>query len=402
MKMSRSLARITPGLLLAALAGCGGGGGGGDGVVPLAYSGNTNQAAVTTGNAAKLTANVMGDNDAAAIIGPLSVAPSGPVQTPSIGFADVARSLHRAFRDTLSHAQRASAAQPLKSAAIPINDTFACDGNIGSVRITGTLNDNGTGTVNVAYIGCNLNGLILDGPATMRIDVFDLGFLLPTDFTVSFPRITLRGAGISSDVGGSLRAQLNIGANTETTTLNVVSLDNNTGDMTKSENLVLVAVHVNILSPTSFTATITGRSFDGVHGFVDVTTPTQLAFGSTNQLFPDSGQLLLTGVPEGAGNRTILVTAQSSTMTQLELDTNGDGTPDNTALLKWTDLTGPIGADLADADADTMHNSWESAYCPGCASPTMDVAPLANNDGDIRNNLQEYQAGTDPNDPLSF
>jgi hypothetical protein len=150
-----------------------------------------------------------------------------------------------------------------------------------------------------------------------------------------------------------------------------------------------------VLFPSSFTETVNGRSYDGVHGFVDVTTPTQLSFGSINQLFPDSGELLLTGAPEGAGNRTIRVTVQSPLMARLQLDLTGDGAPDNTAFLKWTELTGPVGADLGDDDGDTMHNSWETQ---NALDPNVNDA-AGDNDGDMINNVTEYQNGTDPNAP---
>jgi hypothetical protein len=383
--MTRSVARITPGIFLLALAGCGGGDGDGD-VVPLSYSGNTNAAVISTTNAARLTGNVIGGNDAGAILGPLSVAPSGPVQMPSIGFADVAHGLNRAFREALAHLERGSDGQPLKAGAT-INQMVPCD--MGSVQLTGMIDDfTGTGTLNLDYRACTLSGLTLSGPATARIDAFDIANEVPTDFTVSFPRMLLRGAGLNADVGGSLRTQLDIPNNVETLTLKSVSLNNNTGNMTM-DNLVLLAFHANVLFPSSYSENITGRSYDGVHGYVDVTTPTVLIFNTASQLFPDSGQVLLTG----AGNRTILVGAQSSTMTQLQLDTNGDGPIDNTAFLKWTELTDPtIGGDLGDVDADTMHNGWETA---NGLNPNLDDAG-DDNDGDLVNNVAEYQAGTDP------
>ena len=51
-------------------------------------------------------------------------------------------------------------------------------------------------------------------------------------------------------------------ANRETITENVVALYNNTGRMTKSENIVYVNQYDNINNPTSFTETMTGRLFD--------------------------------------------------------------------------------------------------------------------------------------------
>jgi hypothetical protein len=119
-------------------------------------------------------------------------------------------------------------------------------------------------------------------------------------------------------------------------------------------------------------------------------------------MFPDNGQMVLTGIPSGAGNRKIRVTALAvppaalpATLAGLELDLDGDGNYEINATLKWTDLSGAAGSDLADTDGDGMHNSWESAN-PPMAPNLNDAAP--DYDVDTFTNLQEYEAGTDPND----
>ncbi len=239
----------------------------------------------------------------------------------------------------------------------------------------------------VSFNDCLLDGTTLNGSATLRVDVFDLGALEPTDFTISFSRLMLRGSGLSIDAGGSLRAQLDLGSNTETITASFVSLDNNTGEMSKAENLEIVNVYNNIFAPTFFTASISGRVFDQVHGYVDVTTVQPLVFGTLSQLFPDSGQMLLTG----AGS-SIRVTALSATLATLALDLDGNGVPENTATLKWTDLSSPVGADLGDTDGDLMHNSWETVN--GLDKLVDDAA--GDKDGDFVSNINEYLAGTDP------
>jgi hypothetical protein len=223
----------------------------------------------------------------------------------------------------------------------------------------------------------------------MRIDVF------LTDFTMSFARLTLRGTGLSIDAGGSMHYQ-EMG-NTATMTLNLDEINNNTGKMRKSANLVIVNVFNDIFNPTSFTQTLTGQVFHSDYGFVTVATSAPFVFGTLAQLFPDSGEMLLTG----GANRTIRVTAVSSALVQLQLDTNGDGTVDNTARLKWTELTTPIGADLGDRDLpmpDGIHNSWETFYV---LNPDDATDATADNDGDTFNNLAEYMAGTNPIDAAS-
>jgi uncharacterized repeat protein (TIGR01451 family) len=400
MSMSRYLSRTTAGFLPAALlllAACGGGGGGGGGGTssPVVYGGNTSAAVVTSTNASKLTENVIGSGDTAGIIGGVSNESGDAAKNQGSGLFDLARRLNRSLHDTVVRAGQANSAQRLVTGVIPVEQTDPCDSGSGSVRTFGTLNDNGTGTLQVSFNSCLIDGVTLSGPATLRVDAAQVTFsVVPTDFTLSFSRLMLRGSGLSIDAGGSVRTLLGNGNNTETITEDLVSLNNNTGKMTRSENLVFVNVYDNIFFPSSFTMTVTGRVLDQDHGFVDIATNAPLFFGTFNQLFPDSGQMLLTG----DANRTIRVTALNSTLVQLQLDTNGDGTVDNTAGMKWTDLNGPVGADLGDTDNDGMHNSWEAANVLDPANP---ADAFLDKDNDGASNLAEYEASTDVSNPGS-
>ena len=376
---------------------CGGGGGGGDGsgsggsLPSLVFVGNTNPAAITAGNAAKLTANITGSGDPTQIITGVSITSSSTAQNRNNGLTDLTRQLNRGFRETLLQPSRANSGQQVTIAAIPVDDTEFCDS--GSVRTFGTLNDNGTGTLTAIY-DCLIGNETLRGQATLRVDVFDLGNMIPTDFTVIFSRLALSGPGVDVALSGSLRSQVNIGTNTEMITENIVTLDNNTGEMSKAENLVFVDVYDNIFFPSSYTETLTGRVFDSVHGFVDITTIIPFVFSSIFQVFPDSGQMLLMG----AGNASIRITALSATLVKLELDLDGDSVFENVATLKWAELSGPVGSDLADNDSDGMHNSWEVANGLNPDDPT-DAA--LDSDGDGANNFNEYKSGSNPNNASS-
>jgi hypothetical protein len=327
-----------PALLL--LVSCGGGGGGGSGggtsSDPVAYAGNSSPAVITTTNASTLTANVIGGGDTATTIlgvSGASIEGGDATQERSSGVIDLARRLNHGLRDTLlrlNDAQRVAA-------AVQIDDTEPCDNGVGSVRRSGTLSDATlTGTLMVSFNGCLTDGVTLNGSATLRVDEFSFAFPqgIPSDSTLSFARLTIMGAGISLDAGGSLRLQLNFGTNTETVTANLVALDNSTGQMTRSENLVLVDVYDNIFSPSSYTETMTGRVFDSAHGFVDVGTTEPLAFTTLSQ-FPNLGQLVLTGF----GNRSIRVTATSATQVKLELDLDGDANYELWTTILWTQVS---------------------------------------------------------------
>jgi hypothetical protein len=269
-----------------------------------------------------------------------------------------------------------------------VDETEACQ-NGGTVRTFGDLSPGGTGTVNLTYSNCTVDGESLTGSATMRIDSVKITPpVIPLDFTISFSRLALRGTS-NVDMTGSLRVLVNLGAQSETITENVVTLYTTTGRMTRSENLVFIDAYNDLLSPSSYSESINGRLYDSVHGFVDIITVTALVFPTLSQPFPNSGHLLLTG----AANARIHAMGNSATLLVLALDLDNNGALETQARLNWADLAGAVGANLADTDGDTMHDSWESAFG---LNPNLDDRTL-DPDSDGFDNLAEYQAGTRPN-----
>jgi uncharacterized repeat protein (TIGR01451 family) len=386
-----SLLRCATGLSFCAmvlLGGCGGGGGdggGGGGGTPVSYSGNTSAAVVSTTNASALTVNVVGGDTGTGVLGAASV--SGSVEAAE-GRLEIARRLSRAARGTV----QLPAPDAKVATAFQVDETVPCDNGVGTSRTFGTIDDvTFTGTLTIVYSNCLFGSDTLDGPATLRVDGFDGVFL--TDTTVSYTRIAIRGPGLSIDATGSLRTQLNVGANMETVTENLVTLNNLNGRTTKSENLVFTYTYDNLVAPSSFTALISGRIYHSVHGYVDVTTNAPLDFDSLSQLFPGSGQFTLIG----AAGSAVRAIALSATLTRLELDLDGNTVFDIAATLGWADLSGPIGADLADNDGDGMHNGWESAN--GLDPEIDDSASDFDMDGSPA--IEEYFAGSRANDPGS-
>jgi hypothetical protein len=385
---------IALGLLSILATGGGGGGGGGGTVGGLTYVGNTDPTVITATNASTLVASVLGSTALTGFTGTANN--SGATSTRTLGITDLAQRLNEDFHRVLAQTRTTLSVQRFEPAAMPIDVTEDCDNiNFGTIRIFGALADNGTGTLTIVFNNCQLGGETLDGTGTFRIDVFDLLIDIPTDFTISLSLMTFRSPslGIDINISGSLRSQINIGSNTETITLNpLIGQDNSTGEMIKAEPLVVVNVYDNILFPTAITSeTITGRLFDSADGFVDITTTQPLELATLMQAFPNAGQVKLTG----AMNASVTITVLSVTLVRLEVDLDGDGGTDLTAIMKWTELGGPVGADLNDDDGDTMHNSWETENGLDKSDATDAVGDP---DTDTFTNLQEYQAGSDPND----
>ncbi len=380
-RFAHRVCRWTSPLAFLILAACGGGGGGGDdGVVPVTYTGNANSAVISTTNAGQLLGNILGSQETATII--LGSDGGGATgQSPPA----------TAMRPALQHAMRATAlrasADRVTAQALVIDQTEPCDNNVGTTHTTGTLSDTDfTGTLTLTFSGCLVGTDTLDGTATLRVDAFGPGLGVPIDSTLSFARLTIRGPAASVDASGSLR--LLYTANTETLTLNLVTRDNIAARESKAENLVFIS---SVGSGSVFASvSVSGRVFDQVHGYVDVTTPIPLVFYTPSQAFADGGQIVLTG----ASNHRVRATALSSTVVRLELDLTGSGYPiGKAAIVDWTQLSGPAGADLGDDDHDGLHNSWETVNGFDPASAT-DAA--VDSDGDGTSNIREYYVGANP------
>ena len=373
------------------VASCGGGGGGGGGSLPpLNYSGNTNAAVLSATNASQFVSGIFGSSETAEAIVTASATEQAAAPAFDAGQVGYGRRLTGGARELLQQAlQSAGGGRPIS--AVQIDESQMCDGG-GSVRVSGTLSDTtGTGTLSIQFTNCVMDGQSINGQGTFRVDAVDFGTFppIPTDFTVSFTRVQFRAAGISRDVGGTTRAQL-MGL-TETVTQSLVTLNNLNGRMTRTDNFVAVTTYDNLLNPTSLNSNYTGRFYDSVHGYVEITPGgAPLHRTSLTQPFPSSGQVTLTG----AGNRAVRVTAVSATLATFALDLDGDGNFEGNATVAWLELSSTSGSNLADGDRDGMHDGWEQAR--GVTDPGMDP------DSDGFTNLQEYQAGTDPNNPGSF
>ena len=213
--LSRRVGRWAVGVSTVFLVACGGGGGGGGGgadtVQPVVYTGNGGAAIVTPLNASKLVANLLGSEEAATtIVGPNGT--SGEAAQSAGSRADrVSLWLGRRVRER-SQAAPGERVSPQDT----VDETVPCDDGVGSIHTTGTLsNTNYTGTLTLVFSGCLVDTSTLDGTATLRVDAFDVGFGVPTDSTLSFVRLTLRGSpedfrrSIASDmatVGAAVRS----------------------------------------------------------------------------------------------------------------------------------------------------------------------------------------------------
>ena len=318
---------------------CGGGGGGSSGggpgriVEPLVYTGNSDPAIITTSNAPQLILLVIGSDDTLSLLADGSDDRGESSAGRSRGLVDLARRL----RGTLSRDAIAAClpedARRVRALSIPIDGTEPCGS--GYVHTFGTLADDGTGTLTVDYLQCTMGDQTLDGRASLRIDEFDFSHFVPIRFTESFPRLALQSGDSPGAIGGSLQYEEDLPSNTETVTIDLVTLDSTSDQMTKAEGLVLVDTYYDAYYPSSYRETADGRLFDSIEGYVDVASLEPLGFKAGDQPFPNPGTLLLTG----AAGATIRATVVSSTLVMPELDLDGDGTEELGTTIPWGALT---------------------------------------------------------------
>jgi len=327
-------------LIVVFLSGCGGGGGGDTQAEPLLYSGNTSMASVSSTNAGALfDATIAGSSIGTSLNDAEDVAVASSANN---AFRLLASGLQHRLRPALKD-EFSSRDNSSEIAAIQVNDSYPCSAG-GSTRFFGTLNDNGTGTLNIDFSNCREGNETIDGLISFQINSFDPVYLEITDGTMSFARITTSDADNSLSLSGSLRIQMNIPANSELLTIDMVARDNASNAMIKLESMRLALSYDDLFQPTTYSMLQTGRVYDSVHGYVDVTTTSPLLFSNVASEFPDQGgQLLISGV---AGSSAKLIVASAQKI-RIETDADGDNTFEQFMVYFWNDIGGALAPNEA-------------------------------------------------------
>ena len=139
---------------------------------------------------------------------------------------------------------------------------------------------------------------------------------------------------------------------------------------------------------------IEGTVYDSIYGGISAQTLLPLVFSSLMNTEPESGgPILMTG-----NNSRMQITAESIKHALLELDLDNNGNFELMRYLLWQELDDPGSIDLTDTDLDGMHDSWE--LLNNLDPNTDDSADDA--DSDTYTNLQEYQAGSNPQNASSI
>lgn len=382
---------------------CGGGGGGDSAPVdsapardlqPISYTGNTEPVAITLNNTPTLVTNVLFGGSTASDI-PSAVTITGASALPGEFLSSADRYMD-VFDFSLDN-MLGNATHGFKiPAGVDVNDTEYCES--GYYTVQGSLNDiTGTGTLTFDYYNCLDDGVTLDGMMHFHVHYMDYYHM---NSTMEFVLMTLSCLEFNTSLSGTVQMDDSISGNSliEKSTMNYVEKDNNTGRVYQYENYVMTIVINDVYSYYSggsinYSGAPVAIMYDSLHGSLAVESITPFLFSSTTRSYPDlGGQLVLTG-----NQTSIQLSVESSRHAKLELDVDGALGYEVVRYVLWSELDNHATLNLADSDGDGMHDSWEISF--GLDPNINDAAD--NLDNDTLTNLEEYEQGYDPNNPLS-
>jgi uncharacterized repeat protein (TIGR01451 family) len=372
-------------LAVLTVLGSGGGGDGGQAPPQLNYVGNVDPAELTPANATRLLAHVISGS---ALTGEV---PTGVVSNSPAVYLPTPAQLARQLRGITNFSPPITSEAQHLPVAIAINEQELCypagsSESSGSVTYSGTLNDaTGTGTVTITYYDCLNGDLFMDGTVVWQIAeaILTPDDWYPTDSVFTFQVITMSSPVFNILLGGTLREVI---ATDVTQTFNVVLKDRNTDRMQKTENLVIVTMPQE--SPNYMSETMSGRLYDSIDGYVDMTTLQPLMYATFDAVYPASGQILLTC----AANARLLATIVSDTVALLELDLDNNNEYEIDGTIPFAVLAG-AGSDPGDTDGDGLPDTWEASY--GLSNATYADAS-DDNDSDGLDNYTEHGLTTSP------
>ncbi len=300
------------------LSACGGGGGSSGGLTGgISYTGNTSAAAVTLANGEDLVVGAYQGTQAGFNIGgaasSLQGLPTGPRSPRSLA-------LYHALRAALEHSDVSTAAVPYHAVA----RTDSEDGECGGTASFSISYDEAGGAFSgtFTFTGFCNEGAILNGTTsfvgTLNTITEDI-----IDATISFNALTMTSGAESFSLGGEVI--IAAGNSSDSVFMDLRIRDNSTSKVAWIDNLNLTVVQDFTYEEIS----MTGRFYDPDLGFVTISTPVPLRILDSDE-HASSGVLVAAGA-----NGSATLTALSNTTYQIDIDTNGDASSDQTTTSPW-------------------------------------------------------------------
>jgi len=366
--------------LTVSLAGCGGGGGSAQsgGVVDPApaFKGSTAKAVPTEANAEELAKGGFDGVDFATSIRVAKTSGSSAATAsdnrPVFQAVQVLKQSVRrmALPRKAAQLRKAEPSAAKASKSVGRTNSFQLEGDSGgTASYTLEINDT-TGSFfgTIVFRGFTSNGLVIDG-ITETLGTFDANQQEFSRLTLSFKTLTMRSTNFTIVLSGALSWGFNFAASTETLSMNMVLLEQASAKTYWFNNYEIVTVY----GGSSLTRTISGRYYDHDHGYVDLTTRTQLAVRYSDQL-PSQGCLAFSGT----AGRWIRLNFLATSLV-IEVDTNGDDAAEWQVERPTNVLPPENTAPTAAAGPDQSVSQWATVSLDGSASSDREGDPLSYN-----------------------
>ena len=301
-------------LISLSLMGCGGGGGGGSAETPIIYTEITTQALITADNAEEL---LVGSYQGVSTYEGGSLAYGMSLESAEPQFSSLTLKATSSLREVMDRIDMSGFVS--SSAARQVTESETIYGNCGG---------SASATINVNEVTGNFSGSITfnnfceDGVTLGGRTSFAGNINPSTDsftwFNMAFTNLTFRAEGKAYTMAGEMG--FDFLSNTRArVTMNIRMRDDNTTKVYQLVNMVLnLTDHFSYLS-----ATMTGRYYDPVHGYVDMTTPVPLQIYYYED-WPTTGVLMI----QGRNNTAATMTFGINYSYWIQADTNGDGNAD--------------------------------------------------------------------------
>lgn len=367
-------------LLVAMLTGCGGGGGG-DGakfgavVDPTAsYKGVTTAAVPTQVNAESLALGGLAFGGVADIFRSVAKT-SGAVESepmpgrPVLELVQVLKQSVRRMEIPQNSERLRRSSQPAVAAAkssARINNYQRQGDSGGTASYSLDIND-ATGSFfgTVVYAQYSSRGVVIDGK-TEVLGSMDLDRQQINRLTFSFSSLTFRIDNTTVFLTGSLSWDLNLVAEKETLSINMVLLERSSAKTFWFRNYEVTTAYTG----NDFTQTISGRYFDHDHGYVDLSTQAPLVVNYGYD-WPSQGSLRF----NGNKGRWVQLDFRATSL-QVKVDSDGNGEAD-WQVERPVNLQPSIDLPpIADAGPDQTVQQWATVQLDGSASREPNGDPL--------------------------
>jgi hypothetical protein len=305
-----------------AFAGCGGGGGGGsNGTSPALYKGLVTQATLTSANSMSFFNMVLGSS--------LTLPETGAGASP-VAMAVSSLRMRSAMLST----------------AVPQGTPVdgAIPGSVsGTMTYSGTIEDNGTGTITFGFTNFNDgDNITYDGKLIFQILSFDMNNLEITHGIMTLEPLTIQTATDHASIFGTVELFFNIGSVTSTVIFGADGRNEHTGETFRLENMAYETTCNAQSMPTYCTENVSGRVYLEAEGYVDVSVQSPLQFhhpGEFNVEIPDAGGPMLF---TGAAQTSERITPLSISQVKVEVDIDADPVYELSTIYRWTDLVGLV------------------------------------------------------------